>query len=103
MLIYIVLSGGVPPFFETSVTNHGRVVTGPHGPVLRTCDTRSLLLPFPFPSPDVQVWTSGHLVPPASMERGCTAGLSVTASASLTTPAGVEAGGQHQSLTSLCP
>lgn len=70
MVIYIVLFGGVPPFFETSVTNHGRVLTGPSGPVLRPCDTRSLLLPFPFPSPDVQVWTSGHLAPPASVERG---------------------------------
>lgn len=71
MVIYIVLSGGIPPFFVMSVTSHGRVDTGPCGPALRPRDTCSLLLPFPFPFPNVQMWTSGHLVPLASMEMCC--------------------------------
>lgn len=42
-----------------SVPNYRRVSTGPHIWVLRACcNPHSLLLLFPVPSPDVQVWTS---------------------------------------------
>lgn len=59
MVIYTILLGSVPASFETSVPNYRRVSTGPRIWVLRACcNPHSLLLLFPVPSPDVQVWTS---------------------------------------------